>query len=151
MLLKLFPNAKFIYIARNPYFIYSSNMTHFASTFEALSFQRISKEELSANVLASYKEIIIDHYEQQKQLIPEGNLLEIRFEDFVADPLRQAEAIYQRLNLPGWEQAQAAMKAYVEECRSYKPRAYPAFSQETIDLVNRHWGLAIERGGYTRL
>ena len=64
MLLKLFPNAKFIYIARNPYFIYSSNITHFSSTFETLSFQRISKEELSANVLASYKKIIIDHYEQ---------------------------------------------------------------------------------------
>ena len=151
MLLKLFPNAKFIYIARNPYFIYSSNITHFSSTFETLSFQRISKEELSANVLASYKKIIIDHYEQQKQLIPEGNLLEIRFEDFVAHPLQQAEAIYERLNLPGWEQAQAAMQAYVEEARSYKSRTYPTFSSETIDLVNRHWGLAIERGGYTRL
>lgn len=80
MLLKLFPNAKFIYIARNPYFIYSSNITHFSSTFETLSFQRISKEELSANVLASYKKIIIDHYEQQKQLIPEGNLLEREFD-----------------------------------------------------------------------
>lgn len=112
MLLKLFPNAKFIYIARNPYFIYSSNITHFSSTFETLSFQRISKEELSANVLASYKKIIIDHYEQQKQLIPEGNLLEIRFEDFVAHPLQQAEAIYERLNLPGWEQAQAASRSH---------------------------------------
>ena len=69
----------------------------------------------------------------------------------MAHPLQQAEAIYERLNLPGWEQAQAAMQAYVEESRSYKPRAYPTFSQETIDRVNQHWGLAIERGGYTRL
>lgn len=43
MLLKLFPNAKFIYITRNPYFIYSSNMTHFASTYQRQDLWRFGK------------------------------------------------------------------------------------------------------------
>lgn len=40
-----------------------------------------------------------------KQFIPEGNLMEVKFEDFEADAMGMTENIYHALDIPGFAEA----------------------------------------------
>ena len=80
-LVEMFPNAKFIYLMRNPYTVFESTRSFFTNTIKPLKLQDISNEQIVANIVETYKRLY-DRYEADKHLIPEGNLYEMKFEDF---------------------------------------------------------------------
>ena len=71
-LVKMFPNAKFIYLMRNPYTVFESTRSFFTNTIQPLMLQNISNEELQANILEIYSKLY-HKYEEDKKFIPEGN------------------------------------------------------------------------------
>ena len=87
MLLERYPGAKFIYLVRNPYAVYESTHNFFTSTLEAVRMQAITSEELDREILLNYR-ALYEHYENDKRLIPDGQLFEVRFEDLEAAPAR---------------------------------------------------------------
>ena len=91
-ILEMFPNAKFIYLMRNPYTVFESTRSFFTNTIIPLQLQKISPEELEKNILEVYTRLY-RKYEEDKKLIPAGNLIEIKFEDFEADALAMTEKI----------------------------------------------------------
>ncbi len=103
-ILEMFPNAKFIYLIRNPYTVFESTRSFFNNTIIPLQLQKISPEEMEKNILEVYSRLY-HTYEEEKKLIPEGNLIEIKFEDFEANALEITEKIYKTLSIPGFEQA----------------------------------------------
>lgn len=148
-ILEMYPNAKFIYLVRNPYTVFNSTHSFFTNTVKPLQLHCISEEEMDQNILDIYN-LMDKHYQAQKVLIPEGNLIEVKFEDFEADALGVTENIYRTLNLPGFEEARPAMEKYVGAKRGHKKNKYD-YPQEIIDKVNTHWGHVIERYNYERL
>ena len=85
-LVKMFPNAKFIYLMRNPYTVLESTRSFFTNTIQPLKLQDISEEEIVQNILTTYTKLY-DKYQADKVYIPEGNLIEVKFEDFEQDAL----------------------------------------------------------------
>ena len=83
-LVEMFPNAKFIYLMRNPYTVFESTRSFFTNTIKPLELQHISDEEMEKNILLTYTKLY-RAYEEQKKYVPEGNLFEVKFEDFEAD------------------------------------------------------------------
>ena len=148
-ILKMFPNAKFIYLVRNPYTVFNSTHSFFTNTIKPLEFHTISEEEMDQNILDIYN-IMDEHYLADRELIPEGNLIEVKFEDFEADAMGMTEKIYRELSLPGFEEARPAMERYVGAKRGYKKNKYD-YPRQLIDKVNEHWGHVIDRYGYERL
>lgn len=148
-ILKMYPNAKFIYLVRNPYTVFNSTHSFFTNTIKPLEFHSISDEEMDQNILDVYN-IMHDHYKADKHLIPEGNLIEVKFEDFEADALGMTEKIYKELSLPGFEEARPAIEQYVGAKRGYKKNKYD-YPQRIVDMVNQHWGHVIDEFGYERL
>ena len=100
-ILEMFPNAKFIYLMRNPYTVFE--------------YTRLYRK-----------------YEEDKKLIPAGNLIEIKFEDFEADALAMTEKIYRTLAIPGFEAAKADIAAYLDKKKGYKKNAYKYDGQPFI-------------------
>ena len=96
----MFPNAKFIYLKRNPYTVFESTRSFFTNTIQPLRLQDISNEQIESNFIEVYRRLFYK-YEEQKHLIPEGNLVEVKFEDFEQDAFAMTEDIYKKLNLPG--------------------------------------------------
>ena len=92
-LVKMFPNAKFIYLMRNPYTVFESTRSFFTNTIQPLKLQDIGNEQLEENILSIYAKLY-HKYESDKQFIPEGNLREVKFEDFEADAMGMTEDIY---------------------------------------------------------
>lgn len=145
-ILKMYPNAKFIYLVRNPYTVFESTRDFYTNTLKPLMLHERTVEETEQHILKTYMQLF-ERYEADKALIPEGHLFELKFEDFEADAVGMTERIYRELGLKGWEEAKEAITQYVGSKKSHKKRKYE-YDPRTIQLVESHWMKAIERWGY---
>ncbi len=145
-ILEMFPDAKFIYLVRNPYTVFESTRSFFTNTIAPLKLQEFSDADIEKNILESYEKLY-KKYEADKHLIPEGNLVEVKFEDFEADALAMTEKIYEQLQLPGWEEARPAIEQYVGSKKGYKKNKYQ-YDVRTVELVEKHWKFALDQWDY---
>ena len=145
-LVELFPNAKFVYLMRNPYTVFESTRSFFNNTIKPLELQHISEEEMEKNILDAYMRLY-DAYNEQKKYIPEGNLFEVKFEDFEADAYETTRKVYELLNIPGFDEAQPAISAYLDKKKGYKKNKYE-YKPRTVQLVNEHWGKVLKEWNY---
>ncbi|MCG8568723.1 MAG: sulfotransferase [Spirochaetes bacterium] len=123
-LLTLFPDGKYIFIVRNPYRIILSSLKLFKrNLFENMSFHKISDEELQNTVL-DIAEASFQYYLRDRSLIKKHNLVEIKFEEFVMDPVTHLKGAYQTLRLSGFEKTRPAMEGLVQMYENYQPDKY---------------------------
>ena len=146
-LVEMYPNAKFIYLKRNPYTVFESTRSFFTNTIQPLMLQKISNEQIVDNILEAYMRLY-HRYEADKACIPEGNLVEIKFEDFEKNAFDLTKDIYSRLQLPGFDAAEADIKAYLDKKKGYKKNKYQ-YKDETVKLVEEHWSEVLNDWGYT--
>lgn len=145
-LLEMYPNAKFIYLVRNPYTVYKSTMSFIKNTIQTLKLQDISEEDLEHEIVETYKQVY-GKYESEKHLIPEGHLVEVRFEDFEKDPVGKAEEIYKAIDLGDFDNVKGYMLKYADSKKGHKKNKYQ-YDQKTIDTVNANWKEAVDEWGY---
>lgn len=146
-LVKMFPDAKFIYLMRNPYTVFESTRSFFTNTIQPLKLEDISPEELESNILSIYTKLY-KRYQADKSLIPQGNLIEVKFEDYETDAFGMTRHIYDTLGLPGFKEAEAAIRAYTEKKKGYKKNHYK-YNDRTVHLVEENWDYALKDWGYS--
>lgn len=146
-LLAMFPEAKFVYIYRNPLMVFSSTVNFFETTHEALKLQPFSRPEFEEMVFELY-EMLIRDYERQKALIPEHHLVEIRYEDFEGDPMSGLSMIYTALDIPGFDESVPAFEAYLNKQKKYE-KAEHRFNDAEIARVVDRLGFVFDLYGYT--
>jgi hypothetical protein len=145
-LLELFPEARFIHIYRNPYLVYLSTKKMRKNVLETLALQNASQDDIEHQVIQNYIRTMQSYFEQ-KEKIPSESLVEIKYEDLVADPIKQVTHIYSQLKLPGIETALPEMQKYLEKQSNYKTNRY-TIDTSIIELVKQNWGFALDRWGY---
>lgn len=145
-LLRLFPEAKFIHIIRNPYLVYPSIMHMYRKLLPLHQLQPIDLEDMEAYVLHSYK-VMMQQYLRDRALIPHGNFAEVRFEDLEQQPLAELERIYAELALPNWEQAQLLISDYLSTLSDYRKNRF-SLSQSVMDRINHEWQFALDHWQY---
>ncbi len=145
-LLELFPDAKFIYIHRNPYDVYNSNLGLWKANLKNFCFQKPSQQEVEDNILFGYK-LLLSNYIKQRELIPENNLVEIRYEDLFNDTMGKMEHIYKHLSLPNFNEVKPKLEGFVNAKKSKEKTSYN-YSSEMIEKVNQHWGFSLDEWKY---
>jgi hypothetical protein len=147
-ILSLYPDAKFIHIYRNPFDVYQSHLHLFKKLLPMLSFQQVSDEELEETVFETYIDIH-EKYFAEKTLIPSGNLIEVKYENFIADPLKQLANIYRAINLENFEVAKAHFE---EELKSYSDYSKNKFtlSSELAEKISERFDFAFREFGYSK-
>ena len=148
-LLKIFPDAKFIHIYRNPYDVLRSTLYLYKTILPTSQLQEVSPEEIEVHVLQYYSQIM-QRLLADKSLIPAGHLVEVKYEDLEKSPLNQVRKIYETLNLPGFDEAEPAFRAYLDSVAGYK-KTPQKIEDRVIINVNRHWQFALDAWGYERL
>lgn len=146
-LVKMFPNAKFIYLMRNPYTVFESTRSFFTNTIQPLKLEDISNEEIESNIISIYTKLY-HKYEEDKKYIPSGNLIEIKFEDFEQNAFDMTKEIYQSLSLPGFDESKAEIEKYLSKKKGYKKNAYK-YEDRTVQLVEQNWDFALRDWGYS--
>jgi len=86
-------------------------------------------------------------YWDTRDLIPPGNLIEVRYEDLDRGALAVVERIYAELGLPGFDRAKDAFERYILSSKDFEKNTYD-LTPETTAKIARRWRFAIERLGY---
>ena len=145
-LVEMFPNAKFIYLKRNPYTVFESTRSFFTNTIQPLRLQDFTNEEIEEKCIEVYRRLFYK-FEEEKHFIPKGNLVEVKFEDYEKDTYQMTESIYQSLDLPGFNEAKEEIAKYLDKKKGYKKNQYK-YEDRTVKLVEEHWGMALKEWGY---
>jgi hypothetical protein len=134
-LLGEFPNARFIYIYRNPYAVYEStkHLYRKVSPYFRLSRTDINSED--ENIARIYREMI-ESYHANRHLIPATQLIEIRYEDFVENQKSTIESVYEKLDLGDFRKVEPCINDYLDSIKDYKPNNLRP-SPQSIELVNK--------------
>jgi hypothetical protein len=145
-ILKRYPNAKFIFTKRNPYKLYASNLHYYRKVVPLYTLQNYKEGMLKEEILNHYSEMV-QKVEEAKSIIPEGNYLEIKYEDFIRDPMPFMEKIYRQFELTGWEEARPEFQAHFEAQAEFKTNTF-RIADEVIRTVNENWDDIVRLHGY---
>jgi len=146
MLVEMFPGAHFIHVYRNPYLVYQSTRQMRLRTLGQFGLQRVTAHNVERQALDDYVRLMKRFFEQ-KHLIPENNLFELRYEDLETDPIGQMRKAYAALGLEGFDTAKRSMQRFVDDQAGYRKNHYK-LDEDTIRRIEAHWNFTIERWGY---
>jgi hypothetical protein len=147
-LLEMYPNAKFVHIYRNPYKIYSSNVRYHDDVISIYTVQNWEPEEINQCILDNYAEMY-ECFNEQKAKIPEGNLVEVKYEDFVKTPIGTYGADLQGSAAHRLRGSQTVYAGLRRQQAGYKPNKH-ILGRKIIAPVNIHWGHIVDQLGYQR-
>lgn len=149
VLLEMFPNARFVFISRNPYHVYYSMQNLWDNVIEKyFTLQKISVPERNKIILNLYS-ALMGQYMADRGLIPEGRHIEIRFEDLEMDPIGEVERIYSSLDIPDFEQSIDKIKNRLELEKGYSKNKYD-YDEKTLNIISENWGEFIDEWGYRK-
>ena len=146
-LLEIFPNAKFVHIYRNPYHVFFSTKKLHIKNAGIYPLQK-DKRDLDEFIFKTYSGIF-ETFHRDVKLIPEGNYVEIGYEDLVKNPLGELENIYATLSLPNFEETRADVEKYLATLKSYKVDDY-GISEEEKRRIFSKWKTNILKWGYEK-
>ncbi len=145
-LLEIFPNAKFIHIYRNPIAVFISTKKFFTDTIPPLQFQKFSEQEMEDMILEVYG-LLMKKYLKDRALLNEKQLIEIRYEQFVKNPLSYMESIYNQLEIVNFKEAQPKFEAYLEKQKKFKSNKHQ-LPKATVDKILEKWDFAMKEFDY---
>ncbi len=149
LLLEMFPNAKFIHIYRNPYNVYRSMMRLPLSLVPYFCLQNPpSIPVVERQVFEVYKQLY-RKYLRERDKIPQHNLIEVRYEDFLRRPLDHVKQIYQRLELEGFQTMEQRFKDYIASQEQVKKQQY-TFDDRLKERIYSEWKFAFEAFHYEK-
>ena len=158
-LAKAFPDARFIHVSRDPRALFPSTCRLWAGLAEAQGLQNPDSQRANTpaenDSLPREKQYVIDclqrmyqRYLHDKQLIEPNRLVEIRYEDLVADPVTTLETIYRELRLSDFETVKPMIQNWVEtEHRSYRTNQHRLSDQDEA-AIQSAWHDYFEHYGY---
>ena len=147
LLKKLYPDAKFVNIYRDPYAVVRSTIHLYQKMIPTWSLEAMPDEEtLEDWVIRTFKEMYLSYFEEKKTLSP-SDLFEIRFEDFEKDPMPILRKMYETLELPGFDEACPLILRHWEGQSGYKKNEF-AYADRLIRKVNENLGFYFEHYGY---
>ena len=114
-----------------------------------LSLSEPPSEEFIENTLLDlieriYKKAFVELYE-----MPESDRIDVRYEDFVKDPMYHLEKIYTQLELDGFEEAKPYFEEYINSMDGYKTNRYLPMDGTMIRKINEKLGFYFARYGYS--
>eukprot|EP00188_Purpureofilum_apyrenoidigerum_P003878 Plantae.Rhodophyta-Purpureofilum_apyrenoidigerum.ctg41843.p1 GENE.Plantae.Rhodophyta-Purpureofilum_apyrenoidigerum.ctg41843~~Plantae.Rhodophyta-Purpureofilum_apyrenoidigerum.ctg41843.p1 ORF type:complete len:206 (+),score=16.37 Plantae.Rhodophyta-Purpureofilum_apyrenoidigerum.ctg41843:2-619(+) len=144
-LLSMYPKAKFIMVHRNPYDVYVSNQRFWEVTNKIYAVGPTTGVDNNQIILDTYAQTM-EQYIVEKELIPEGQLIEVPYQDLMEAPMESMRKIYSTLDLEDFTEIKDKMESYIEGQRSYKRLKHklPENEEKTVSErfapFIRHWG-----------
>lgn len=117
MLKEIYPDARFIYIKRNPSECITSNKRLWEIN-RPFSFEKYKEEDVEDLLISMYK-VFEENYQSQKKLLNENDLVEINYSEFIKAPEETIQRIYRQLGLDDSSDKKAARQKLIEERKTY--------------------------------
>lgn len=146
VLLELFPDARFVHIVRDPRVVFPSTVNLWKSMARAHCLRGPDWPGLEDKVLREFR-IIYDRLEEARALLKPGQFHEVRYEELIQNPLDELKAVYDALQLGGFDAARPRVAEYLAQNAGYETNKYDLTPDQRAK-VESQWGDVIRRYGY---
>ena len=147
-LARWFPDARFVHITRHPYKIFPSTVHLWKSLAQVQGYQLPERDDhrLVDYVHRCYREMY-DGYFGQIDGIPAENVVQVRFDDLIDDPVGQMQQIYSSLGIDGFESVQPELESFWNQRKSHRSNQ-TNLTDATRRQIDEIWADYMERFGY---
>lgn len=149
LLLEMFPDAKFVHINRNPYHVFLSMMRFMRIVIPLYCVQNPPGIDIVENSMMDLYEEIYKNYFIERKLAPTDNFVEVKYEDFIVNPLEELKKVYDGINIDGFKDSERAFNAYILSQSEVKLHSYH-LDDELKDRIYSRWGFVFKNFGYER-
>ena len=145
-LLDIYPEAKFVFIHRDPYEVFYSNMKLWSHVLSTVSLQQITDQEKRKIVLDIYKKLH-QKYLDQRELLKSDQLAEIGHREILTAPEETLKKIYNKLGIHDFNKALPYIRAFLQQQPPAKDNRYSP-DPEDIKEINHEWKFAFRLWNY---
>ncbi len=146
-LLELFPEAKFVHIARDPFSLYRSTLSLWQALNAEEGLQAVRDDRwLSQSVIDSLQRMY-DAYFDDRRLLGGDQLVELRYEELVDDPKAQVRMIYEQLDLGDFGRVEPALDEHLAEVQDYRTNRHKS-DDATEPMIREQWSRYFGEFGY---
>jgi omega-hydroxy-beta-dihydromenaquinone-9 sulfotransferase len=149
LLLRLFPDARFVHIHRNPYVVFRSTKRMIRSLQPLYHLREGPAQDGDDRIIRVYTEMY-DAFFEERSLIPEGRLCEVGFEDLERAPVEVIRSIYEVLGLPGFESLQPRLENYLGSIAGYRKNRHEELPEPLRRRIAQEWGRSFDEWKYER-
>ena len=86
-------------------------------------------------------------FDRERKLLSEKELVELRYEDLIRDPVGEVGKVYERFGLPNFEKARPKLEEHAAQSLDYKVNRHQ-LPDELWSRISQRWRGYIERYGY---
>lgn len=147
-LIKLFPDAKFVHISRDPHAIIPSTVKLWKALDSVQGLHNPANDDpWMESFVFDVFETVFRRYEEDKRLIPDGALVEVRYEDLAKSPKAVLKTVYKTLDLGDFARAEPAIDGYLSSQGEYTPNVF-ALPEESKQKIRANCAGYMKRFGY---
>ena len=149
ILKKMFPNAKFIHIHRNPFEVYYSMEKFMSIVLPRYCVQRPPTSKQMKQYILSMYEQLYKTYLKQKSMINQNDLIEMSYESFITNPWNEIKKIYDYFDMSLSTETREKMKSYLDSQKNFKRSQY-SMSESLKQEIAETWSFAFDSFCYSK-
>ena len=144
----MFPDAKFVLIHRDPYEVFSSTVYCFEKVFKMWALQRLGSYDIVESTISNFRDIT-EKYFTERDLIPDGNLVEIAYTDLDRAPIETLRSVYAAVNLPEFQSVEVTLNRYLDSLGRYEKNRHRQLDLGLQYRLVREWRRYFSEWGYS--
>jgi hypothetical protein len=143
---RMFPQARFIHLVRDPYEVFPSTVHFWTKMYQAYGLQRPNLRGLDDYVFDTLT-AMYEKLEEARALIDRERFYDLRYEQLTGDPAAAVERIYDYFRWPDFPAVRPAVVKYAERARHFKTNRYE-LTPELREAISCRWAAYLEKYGY---
>ncbi|MCA9133306.1 MAG: sulfotransferase, partial [Planctomycetales bacterium] len=88
-----------------------------------------------------------EEFERARESVDPSRLIDLRYEDLVADPLQAMRSLYERLDLGDFQRVESQLQERLKHHQGYRPNSHPMDAAQEQAIL-RQWSEYANRYGY---
>ncbi len=147
VLAKAFPEARFVHMTRDPRDLFPSTLRLWRGLCEPQSMQ-VPKHDDECEYVIECMHRLYTAFDRDRESIEPKRLIDVRYEDLVADPVQTMQNIYDQLHLSDFETVRPNIQEWADtEHRSYQRNTHTLSDQHEA-MIRDQWANYFKNYGY---